>query len=54
MKEIIAHFGGGWIDEDDCDDKEYYPVKGEKDENIQPVKYVTMGQLPHTIKVCGL
>lgn len=26
MKEIVTHFGGGWIDENDCDDKEYYPV----------------------------
>ena len=28
MKEIIKHFGGGWIDENDCDDELYYPVKG--------------------------
>lgn len=27
MKELIAHFGGGWIDENDCDDKEYYSVE---------------------------
>lgn len=26
IKEIIAHFGGGWLDEDDCDDEEYYPI----------------------------
>lgn len=27
IKAIVAHFGGGWIDEDDCDDEKYYPVK---------------------------
>lgn len=45
IKEIIAHFGGGWLDEDDCDDEEYYLVKEKKDENIQPVKYITMDEI---------
>lgn len=27
IKEIITHFGGGWIDENDCDEKEYYVVE---------------------------
>lgn len=25
MKEIVTHFGG-WVDENDSDDKEYFPV----------------------------
>ena len=27
IKEIVENFGGGWLDENDCDDKEYYVVK---------------------------
>lgn len=27
IKEIVENFGGGWLDENDCDDKEYYLVK---------------------------
>ena len=42
IKEIVAHFGGGWIDEDDCDDKEYYPIRTNPDGSIKPVQYVTM------------
>lgn len=30
IKEIIIHFGGGWIDEDDSDDKLFYWVDAEK------------------------
>lgn len=26
IKTIVAHFGGGWIDENDCDEKEYYII----------------------------
>ena len=26
LKTLTEHFGGGWLDEDDCDDEEYYPV----------------------------
>lgn len=32
IKEILEHFDGGWIDENDCDDEEYYwvePVSGD-------------------------
>lgn len=25
IKAILEHFGGGWIDENDCDNQEYYP-----------------------------
>ncbi len=42
VKEIVSHFGGGWVDENDCDDKEYYPVELNSDENIKSVQYVTM------------
>ena len=42
IKEIVAHFGGGWIDENDCDDKEYYPIELNEDGSIKPVEYVTM------------
>ena len=45
IKEIVAHFGGGWIDENDCDDKEYYPIELDVDENIKPVQYVTMNDI---------
>ena len=27
VKEIVENFGGGWLDENDCDDKEYYIVE---------------------------
>lgn len=27
IKEIVSHFGGGWIDENDCDSEPYYPVE---------------------------
>lgn len=26
IQKIIEHFGGGWIDENDCDDVTYYPI----------------------------
>lgn len=45
MKELVAHFGGGWIDENDCDDKEYYPVELNVDKSIKPVQYVTMNDI---------
>lgn len=42
IKEMVAHFGGGWVDENDCDDKEYYPIEVNTDGSIKPVQYVTM------------
>lgn len=42
IKEIVAHFGGGWVDENDCDDKEYYPIEVNTDGSVKPIKYVTM------------
>ena len=29
IKELVSHFGGGWIDENDCDEKEYYFLPAE-------------------------
>ena len=31
IKNIITHFGGGWIDENDCDDIPYYFIEGGND-----------------------
>lgn len=45
IKEIVAHFGGGWVDENDCDDKEYYPVNVNVDKNIEPARCVTMDEI---------
>ncbi len=45
VKEIVAHFGDGWIDENDRDDKPYYPVKTNPDGSIKPVQYVTMDEI---------
>lgn len=42
IKEIVAQFGGGWVDENDCDDEVYYPIENNVDGNIKPVIYVTM------------
>lgn len=45
IKEIVAHFGGGWLDENDCDDNTYYPIKANTDNRIKPVQYVTMNDI---------
>lgn len=34
IKEIVENFGGGWIDENDCDDKEYYVVNPKEEFKI--------------------
>lgn len=44
MKDIISHFGG-WIDENDCDDKDYYYIPKNTDLSITPIKYVTMEEI---------
>ena len=31
INEIVEHFGGGWVYENDCDDEEYYAVKAKYD-----------------------
>lgn len=36
ITELIKNFGGGWLDENDCDDNQYYFIEGENkydDEN---------------------
>ena len=45
IKELVAYFGGGWIDENDCDDEEYYPIELNNDGSVKPVKYVTMNDI---------
>ena len=30
IKELIKHFDGGWLDENDCDDEEYYEITKNK------------------------
>lgn len=45
IKEIVAHFGGGWVDDNDCDDDPYYPVNQSVDGKIEPVRYVTMEEI---------
>ena len=45
IKEIVAHFGGGWVDNDDCDTEDYYPISVDVDGNIEPVRYVTMDEV---------
>ena len=43
IKSIIANFGGGWIDENDCDDDDYYYVDGNG--NGKSVKHVTLEEV---------
>ena len=42
IKEIVAQFGGGWVDENDCDNRPYEPVEVNADGSIKPVIHVTM------------
>jgi hypothetical protein len=44
IKDIVTHFGG-WIDENDCDDKEFYPILKNEDGNIKPIIYITKEEL---------
>ncbi len=45
IKQIVAHFGGGWLDENSCDDISFYPIELNFDNTIKPVKYVTMQEI---------
>jgi len=45
IKQMIAHFGGGWLDENNCDDISFYPIELNVDSTIKPVKYVTMKEI---------
>lgn len=44
IKTLVTEFGG-WIDEDDCDDEEYYPIVKNPDGSIKPVFHVTMNDI---------
>ena len=44
IKDIVTHFGG-WIDENDCDNEEYYPIVKNSNGDIMPVIYVTKEEL---------
>lgn len=44
IKAIVTEFGG-WIDESDCDDEEYYPIIKNSDGTIKPVFHVTMNDI---------
>ena len=41
IKSIVTEFGG-WIDENDCDDKEYYPIEKDSNGNIKQVFHISM------------
>lgn len=43
IQRIINEFGGGWIDENDCDDEPYYWLEGGKE--YKPPRYVTMKEV---------
>lgn len=45
IRTLVAQFGGGWVDENDCDDKEYYSIELNADGSIKPVQYVTMDDI---------
>ena len=45
IQEIVAQFGGGWVDDNDCDSEEFYPVELNADDSIKPVRYVTMEEV---------
>lgn len=42
IKKITEHFGG-WLDENDCDDKEYYYI--EKQDSSEPPLFMTTEEL---------
>lgn len=46
ISDIVSHFGGGWIDENDCDDKPFHRLEGVGDDGkVPPVIYVTMKEV---------
>lgn len=44
IKAIVTEFGG-WIDENDCDEEEYYPIEKDSDGDIKPVIRVTRKEI---------
>lgn len=45
ITNIVSHFGGGWVDENDCDDKPFHRVGAMVDGEVPPVIYVTMAEI---------
>ena len=45
ITELVAQFGGGWVDNNDCDSEEYYPVELNVDDSIKPVIVITRQEL---------
>lgn len=46
ITDIVAQFGGGWVDKNDCDDVPYEPVSEKDDKgNIKPVIHITKKEL---------
>ena len=41
IKSIVTEFGG-WIDENDCNDREYYPIEKDSNGNIKQVFHISM------------
>lgn len=45
MKTILSYHSG-WLDENDCDDEEYYPVQSQKDKKtVTPIIKITREEL---------
>lgn len=45
ITDIVANFGGGWIDSNDCDNIPYLPIICNPDKTIKPVRVVTMQEI---------
>lgn len=45
MKELVAQFGGGWVDYNDCDSEPFYPIELNEDKSIKPVIIITKKEL---------
>lgn len=45
ITNIVSHFGGGWVDENDCDDEPYHRVGPMVDDKVPPVIRVTMKEI---------
>ena len=44
ITDIVIHFGGGWVEENDCDGREYYPIELGSDGFPIPVCFVKDGE----------
>jgi hypothetical protein len=44
MREIVSYFGG-WVDENDYDDKPFYELQKSDDGSVKPIRYVTMEEV---------